>query len=118
MDVDRESEMDLSRKELRILLVHEFRLARNVTEAARNICSTKGEDALSIHTAQHWLNRFKSNNFELNDSRHARRPLEVDVDGLKQLIEEDPRLTACCLAERLGCSHPTVETHLSELGKT
>ena len=76
------------------------------------------EDTLSIRTAQHWFNRFKSGNFELNDSRHSGRPLEMDVNVLKQLIEEDPRLTTRCLAERLGCSHTTVETHLSELGKT
>ena len=42
----------------------------------------------------------------------------MDVDVLKQLIEEDARLTTRCLAERLGCSHTTVETHLRELGKT
>ena len=76
------------------------------------------EHTLSIRTAQHWFNRFKSSNFELNDSRHSGRSLEVDVDILKQLIEEDPRLTVRCLAERLGCSHITVETHLSESGKT
>ncbi|CAF5151551.1 unnamed protein product, partial [Rotaria magnacalcarata] len=40
------------------------------------------------------------------------------MDLLKQLIEQDPRLTTRCLAERLGCSHITVETHLHELGKT
>ena len=45
------------------------------------------------------------------------RPLDVDVDVLKQLIE-DPRLTTHCLAERLECSHTTVETHLNELGTT
>ncbi len=42
----------------------------------------------------------------------------MDIDVLKQLIEEDPRLTTLYLAERLGCSHTTVETHLAELGKT
>ena len=42
----------------------------------------------------------------------------VDVDVLKQLIEAYPRLTTRCLAERFGCSHTTMETHLSELGKT
>ena len=117
MDTDRESEMNLSCKELRVLPLHEFRLGRKATEATRNICSTMSEDTLSIHRAQHWFNRFKSGNFELNDSRHLGRPLEVDVDVLKQLIEEDFRLTTCCLAERLGRSHTTVETHLSELGK-
>ena len=76
-----------------------------------------GEDTLSIRTAQHCFNRFNSGNFELNDSRHSGRPLEMDVDVLKQLIEEGPRLVTRCLAERLGCSHTAVETHLSELGK-
>ena len=118
MDVDRESEMNLSCKELPVLLLHEFRLGRKATEAARNICSTMGENTLSIRTAQHCFNRFKSGNFELNDSRHCGRPLEVDVDVLKQLIEEDPRLTRRCLPERLGCSYTTVETHLSKLDKT
>jgi hypothetical protein len=44
--------------------------------------------------------------------------MELDVDLLKQLIEEDPRLTLQCLAEQLGCSHTGVEKHLKELGKT
>ena len=117
MDVDRESEMNLSCKKLRILLFHEFRLSRKATEASRTICSTMGEDMVSICTGQHWFNRFKSGNFELNDLQHSGRPLEVNIDVLKQLSEEDPRLTTRCLSERLGCSHTTVETHLSELGK-
>ena len=45
-------------------------------------------------------------------------PVEMDLDRLKQLIENDPRLTTRCLAEQLGCSHTTVETHSNELGKT
>ncbi len=42
----------------------------------------------------------------------------MDMDVLKQLIQEDPRLITRCLAERLGCSHITVERYLIELGKT
>ena len=118
MDVDQQSQMNLSCKDLRVLLLHEFRLVRTATEAARNICSTMDEDTLSIHTAQYCFNRFNSGNFELHHSRHFGRALEVDVDVLKQLIEEDPRLTTCCLAARLRCSDTTVETHLTELGKT
>ena len=118
MDVDHELEMNISRRELRLLLLHEFRLGRKATEATSNICSTMGKDVLSIHTAQHWFHRFKNGNFELDDLPHTGRPLQVDMDVLKQLIEEDPRLTTRCLAEGLGCSHITVETHLHELGKT
>ena len=57
-----------------------------------------GKDTLLIRTMQYWFNRFKSGNFELNDSPHSGGPLEVAVDVLKQLIEEDPRLTRRCLA--------------------
>ena len=117
MDVDCESGMNLSCKELQVLLLHEFHLDRKATKVARNICRAMGKDTLSIHTAQHYFNRLKSRNFKLNDSRHFGRALEMDVDVLKQLIE-DPRLITCCLAERLGCSHTTVETHSRELGKT
>ena len=54
----------------------------------------------------------------MDDSSRSGRPIEVDLDRLKQLIEDDHRLTARCLAEQLGCSHTTVETYLNELGKT
>ncbi|CAF1539266.1 unnamed protein product [Adineta ricciae] len=118
MDTDHELKMNLSRREIRVLLLHEFRLGHNVTEAASNICSTMGEDVLPTHTAQHWFNRFKNGNLELDDLPRYGRPLEVDVDLLKQLIEQDPRLTLRCLAEHLGCSYVAVEKHLIELGKT
>jgi transposase len=118
MDVDHEFKMNLSPREIRVLLLHEFRLGHKAAEAANNICSTMGEDVLSTSTAQHWFNRFKNGNFELDDLPGSGRPMELDVNLLKQLIEEDPRLTLQCLAEQLGCSYTAVEKHLNELGKT
>ncbi|CAF1425699.1 unnamed protein product [Adineta ricciae] len=41
-----------------------------------------------------------------------------DVNLLKQLIEQDLRLTLRCLAEHFGCSHFAVEKHLIQLDKT
>ena len=118
MDADHELKMNLSLREIRILLLHEFRLGHKATEAVNNICSTMSEDVLSIRTAQHCFNCFKNDNLELDDLPRPGRPLEVDVDHLKQLIEQDPRLTSRCLAEQLGCSHTAIEKRLSELGKT
>ena len=62
--------------------------------------------------------RFENGNFELDDLPRSERPLEVDMDVLQQFIEEDPRLTTWCFAERLGYSYTIVEKHLGELGKT
>jgi histone-lysine N-methyltransferase SETMAR len=118
MDVDVESKINLSHREIRVLLLHEFRLGHNATEAASNICATMGQGLVSTRTAQRWFNHFKNGDLELDDLPRSGIPMEVDMDFLKQLIEEDPRLTLRCLAEQLGCSHTTVEKHLNELGKT
>ncbi len=74
MDADHELKMNLSRREIRVLLFHEFRLGPKATEASNNICSTVGEDVLSIRTAQHCFNRFKNGNLELDDSPRSGRP--------------------------------------------
>ena len=47
MEVDLDVEIKLSRRELRLLLLHEFRLGRKATEARSNICGTMGEDVQS-----------------------------------------------------------------------
>ena len=72
---------------------YEFRLSHKTTAAANNICSTMGENELSTLTTQRWLNRFKKGNFQLDDLPRSGRPMELDVDLLKKLIEEDPPLT-------------------------
>ncbi len=90
MDVDHGIEINLSRREIRGLLLHEFRLGHKAKEATNNICSTIGEDVLSIRTAEYWFNRFKNSNFKLDNLPRPGRPLEVNMILLKQLIEEDP----------------------------
>jgi len=118
VDVNVESKMEISRRQLRVLSVHEFLLGHKTMKATSNICSTVGKDAPSICTAQRWFNQFKNGDFEFEDLPRSRRPLQVNMDLLKQLIEEAPRLTIRCLAERLGCSHTIVHKHLDELGQT
>ena len=104
MDVDRETEMNLSRREILVLLLHQFLLGN---EATNYICTTMGQDIISTRTAKRWLNRFNNGNYELDNSSHFGRPVKMDLNRLKQLTEDDPRLTTCCLAEQLGCSHTT-----------
>ena len=76
-----------------------------------------GEGILSARTAQHWFARFKEGNFTFDDLPHTGRPIEVDVDSFKELIESDPRQTTYCLAELLECNPTTVERHLKALEK-
>ena len=118
MDVDHGLKINLSRKEIRILLLHEFCLGHKATEATNNICSTMGEDVLPIRTAQHWFKLFRNGNLELDDLPSFGRPMEMDVELLKQLIEEDFGLTSRYLPGEFGCSHTAMGKHLNELDKT
>jgi histone-lysine N-methyltransferase SETMAR len=118
MDAVREEKMKFSKRDIRVVLLHEYLLGHTATEAIQNICNTMGEDVLSARSGQLWFKRFKKGNYELDDLPRSGRPLEVDLNQLSQLIGEDPQLTTRCLAEQLGCSHVAVGKHLDELGKT
>lgn len=109
--------MDISREQLTLLLLYEFRLGHKATEATRNICGAMGEGVLSYDTARRWFARFKEGDFKLEDEDRSGRPVEVDLKELRRIIEEEPRSTTRQLAEQLNCSHVVVEKHLHEMGK-
>ena len=92
--------MNLSHRELQILLLLDFRLGRRATKTTHNIYSTMDENVLYIRTGQHWFNHFRNGNLELDDLPRSRRSLKLYVDLLQQLIEKDPlRLTSRHLGE-------------------
>ena len=69
-NVDLDLETKMSCRELRLLLLHEFRLSRTATEPTSNMCRTMSKDILSLRTAQNWFHRLKSSDFELDDLPH------------------------------------------------
>ena len=74
-------------------------------------------DVLSIRTAQHSLNHSNNCNFGLDDLPRFGRTLELDVDLLRQFIE-DLQLILQWLAEQLGCCYIVAGKRLNKLGKT
>ena len=43
--------------------------------------------------------------------------MESDIERLKVLIEDNPRLTTRELSTMLGCNQSTIDRHLHEMGK-
>jgi transposase len=101
-----------------VLVLHEFRLGSSVREAAADINQTMGEDTISPSTVDRWFHHFRDGDMNFEDAPRPGRPASIDVDALKALVEEDPRLSSRCLAERLQCDHTAVLEHLHNLGKT
>ena len=52
MDTDHELKMNLSRREIQVLLLHEFRLNHKTTEGANNM-QHNGEECTPTRTAKH-----------------------------------------------------------------
>ena len=86
MNTDHGPKTNASRREIRVLLLHEFRMNHRARrEGTNNIYSTMGEGVFSVRTAQHWFNRLKNGNFEFDDLPRSGRPREVDTDFLRRL---------------------------------
>ena len=106
----------ISREGLRLLLLHEHRLGSSARKAADRINQSMGPGTVSHMTATRWFDRFKHGDYDLEDKQHPGRPPVFDLDVLKAAVEEDPRQSSWCLAERLGHSQTTVLRHLHDLG--
>lgn len=55
--------MNISRKDIRLLLLYEFRLDHNAKQASENICQSMRDGTVSYDTAKVWFRKFKEGDF-------------------------------------------------------
>ena len=109
--------MSFDRVHLHHCLLYEFDLKHSVAEATRNVCQAMGEGAVHRNTVSVWFSRFSSGECSLEDKPRTRRPMELDLDELRSLVESDPTMTSRCMGSLLGFTHPTIINGLHRLGK-
>ncbi|EZA49265.1 Histone-lysine N-methyltransferase SETMAR [Ooceraea biroi] len=77
-----------------------------------------GEDALKLRQCQNWFTKFRSGDFNVKDTPRSGRPIEIDDDKRKALIDSNRRLTTRESAENLNVLKSSVENHLKRPFKT
>ncbi|CAF4786012.1 unnamed protein product [Rotaria sp. Silwood1] len=102
---------------IRHCILYEFQLGNNASAAVHNICAALGEGVVADRTCRDWFKRFREGDMSLEDRPRSGRPLEIDIEQLKVLIEDNPRLTTSELSAMLLCNHSTIDRHLHEIGK-
>jgi len=107
----------MEKHEIRIILLHEFKLGRNATEAAQNINQAWGPNTLTDRTARNWFVKFRSGDFSLNDKEGRGHVSTVDNDVLKATVESNPQTTCKELSLLFGVSVSTIFDHLKAIGK-
>jgi len=75
-----------------------------------------GENAVNERVCQNWFAKFRAGDTTCGDRERSDRPLVVDDDQIKSLIESNPHYTIREIAEIIDVSQKTVVNHLHTLG--
>ena len=75
------------------IMLYYFKKGKSATEMQKKICAVYGEGAVTDQTCQKWFVKFHAVNFLLDDAPWSGRPVEVDSDQIKTLIENNQRYT-------------------------
>ena len=71
---------------------------------------------MTYRTCQKWFAKVHAGDFSLHDAPQSGRPVEVDSDQIKTLIENNQCYTTREIADILKMSKSSVENHLHQLG--
>ena len=98
------------------IMLYCFKKGKNATETQKKICAVYGEGAVIDRTCQKWFAKFCAGDFLLDDAPRSGRPVEVDSDQIKTLIENNQCYTMQEIADILKISKSSVENHLHQVG--
>lgn len=108
--------MENQKEHFRHILLFYFRKGKNASQAHKKLCAVYGDEALKERQCQNWFAKFRSGDFSLKDEKRSGRPVEVDDDLIKAIIDSDRHSTTREIAEKLHVSHTCIENHLKQLG--
>ena len=108
--------MENQKEHYHILLFY-FRKGKNIaSQAHKKLCAVYGNEALKERQCQNWFDKFRSGDFSLKDEKRCGRPVEVDDDLIKAIIDSDRHSTTREIAEKLRVSRTCIENRLKQLG--
>ena len=81
-----------------------------------NICAAYAEGAVTDWTCQKWFAKFCTGDFSVDNVPQLGRPVEVDSDQIKILIENNQHYTIWEITNILEISKSSFENNLHQLG--
>ena len=99
----------VSVEEQRSYIKIEYLRGKSGNEIYENLCDACGNNALSFKTVHRWLARFSAGKTDISDEARSGRPHEATdpyhIEKVKEVPDEDRRLTCDVVAESVGISH-------------
>ncbi|KAF2349140.1 Transposase type 1 [Trinorchestia longiramus] len=107
----------MTKHDLRLLMLHEFKLGHNASEASANINRAWGEESARDRTVRRWFGKFRSGDESLKDEEGRGRLGSLENEQLHAVVEQNPRQSVREKSQTLGVSIATVSRHLKIIGK-
>uniref|UniRef100_A0A7I5E9X4 HTH_48 domain-containing protein n=1 Tax=Haemonchus contortus TaxID=6289 RepID=A0A7I5E9X4_HAECO len=108
----------MDKRQIRTLLLFQFKLGRNAADTARNINVAFGLGTTNERTTQRWFRKFRNGDESLEDDSREGRPSDADNDELKAMVEANPRMILKDISSKLNVSIGAVSSHMREIGKS
>ncbi|KAF2344981.1 Transposase type 1 [Trinorchestia longiramus] len=109
--------MNMTKHDLRLLMLHEFKLGHNASEASVNINQAWGEESTRDRTVRKWFGKFRSCDESLKDEEGRGRLGSLENEQLHAVVEQNPRRSVREMSQTLDVSIATVSHHLKIIGK-
>ena len=106
----------MEKKQIRAILLFQFKLGRKAAESARDINQPFGIGTTTKRTAQWWFKKFRTGDESLEDDERSGRRLDVDNDQLRALVEANTCTTIRERTSELDVTYTTISNHLREIG--
>ena len=88
---------------------------KNAAQAAKKLRDVYGEKALKDRQCRNWFHKFRSGDFPLKDEQRSARPIEVNDDQIKAIIETDCHVTVQVVEGMLKIPKSTINRHIQRL---
>ena len=98
----------MDKKQIRAILLYEFKMGRKATETTCNINQIFGQGTVNERTAQRWFKKFRNGDESLEDEEGRGRSSVIDNNKLRAIMEANPHKTTRDVAEELNVNHTTV----------
>nr|XP_042901741.1 histone-lysine N-methyltransferase SETMAR-like [Parasteatoda tepidariorum] len=82
------------------------------------MCVSLGFNTVSYDTVKVWFRKFNSGNFNIEDEPRSGRPIEIDCDQLKQIIDQDRNVSTRTIALELDVCQKTIVNALKRINLT
>ncbi|GBN39587.1 hypothetical protein AVEN_138660-1 [Araneus ventricosus] len=97
-------------------MYYEFRNILSVTKCHQKMCESLGMNTVSYEAVKVWFRKFKAGNFDTDDEPRSGRPIEVDCEQLKQIIDQDRNVSTRTIALELDVCQKTIVNALKRVG--